>query len=477
MRPQFTALRGPTLLLAAALAACAAPPPTPYEAAPRLDLLPCQVRTVQEPLLCGTLAVPENRARPYGRKVTLNVVVAPAISVKSLPPLYWLEGGPGLPASGSVAFWATEGLLHRRDRDVVLVDQRGTGGSGALNCEANFASPFEPVLGADSGRRCRYAVPPGVEASQYTTAAAVADLEAVREALRHDKIDLAGISYGTRLAQEYLRAHPDRVRAMAFLGTVSPLDKLPASFAPAAQAVLGRLAQQCRADAACRRAVPDLDRDIASLKSKFAGGPVRIAGPDGKAVTLEAGPFWEAVRAQLAATASQRRLPWRLHEAAQGRFAPLLEAMKVPPDTAGNGLLLAVSCPEDTLNLSESELAPLRDTVFGDYRARQQIAACGEWPGSAIEWTRRIVTSDVPALFLAGDMDAVTPVSAARDVAAGLVNGRVVVIPSLGHVPEGLSHMDCLDQLIYDFFHAGTAATLDVSCVATMQPPPFQAGP
>jgi pimeloyl-ACP methyl ester carboxylesterase len=463
------------VLFAAALCACAVapPPPSPYKK-PRLELLPCQVRDVEEPLLCGTLEVPEDQARPYKRTLLLNVVVVPAVSLVTLPPLYSLEGGPGLPASGSVGFWAAEGMIHRRSRDIVLVDQRGTGGSGALPCAINFSSPLEPVLSPDAARACRYRLSPKAELARYTTADAVADLEAVREALGHELIDLAGLSYGTRLAQEYLRKHPTRVRAMALLGTLAPHEKLPLSFSANAHDVLMRLARQCEADAGCRRIAPKAGADLAALRARFKAGPVRAVLADGRAVMLEAGPFWEAVRAQLASTASQRRLPWLLHEAARGRFAPLLEAAApAGDDGAANGLLLSVTCAEDTRHITEDELAPLRDSVFGDYRARQQIAACREWPGSAVPRDRSVVTSDVPALLMAGDMDHVTPVQWARDVASGLVNARVVVVPHLGHLPDGLSHMECYDRLIYDFFEAGSAANLDLSCIGTMQPPAF----
>jgi pimeloyl-ACP methyl ester carboxylesterase len=464
-----------TLALAGALAACAGAPPLPYKA-PRLELLPCQVRDVAEPLLCGTLEVPEDRARPQRRTVSLSVVVVPAVSLTTLPPLYHLEGGPGVPASGSAGFWAVDGMIHRRNRDVVLVDQRGTGGSGALACAVHFANPLEAVLDRNAVRYCRQKLPAGIDITQYSTAAAVADLDAVREALGHEIIDLSGLSYGTRLAQEYLRKHPARVRAMALLGTVTPQEKLPLSFAPNAHDVLMRLARQCEADAGCRRAVPRPAGDIEALRARFKAGPVRATLADGKAVTLEAGPFWEAVRAQLTTTASQRRLPWLLHEAARGRFAPLLAAAPSAPDADANGLLLSVTCPEDTRHITSDELAPLRDTVFGDYRVRQQAAACREWPGAAVSRNVSIVTSDVPALLIAGGMDHVTPVQWARDVASGLVNARVVVVPDLGHLPGGLDNMECYDRVIRDFFDAGSAANLDLSCIETMRAPPFQAG-
>ena len=461
-----------SIAITAFLAGCAAVP-APL-AAPRLELHPCQVRDLTEPMLCGTLAVAEDRARPGRRSIALNVVVVPATGEKTLPPLYHLDGGPGVPATGSAAFWATAGTVHRAHRDIVLVDQRGSGGSGALPCPVSFADPLQPVLSADVVRACRIKLSPSAELAQYSTAAAVADLDAVRAALGHGQVDLIALSYGTRVAQEYVRVHTSRVRAVALLGTLTPEEKLPLSFSRNAHDVLMRLARQCEADAQCRRAAPNATRDIAAVQAKFAAGPVRATLADGKAVTLEAGPFWEAVRAQLVTTASQRRLPWLLHEAARGRFAPILAAMQPDTDAAGNGLLLSVSCAEDTVHIAPAELAPLRDTVFGDYRARQQMAACREWPVAPVPLYRTFVARDVPALLMAGEMDHVTPPRWAHDVAARLPNARVVVVPNLGHFPDGLSNMECYDRVINAFFEAGSATDLDLSCIATMQPPAFE---
>ncbi|MGH8443509.1 MAG: alpha/beta fold hydrolase, partial [Nevskiaceae bacterium] len=309
---------------AAAIAACGTGPTGPGLP---LELVKCQDRNMPEPLLCGMLPVRENRLRPTGAFISLKIVVVPATGARTLPPLYHFEGGPGLPATDSASFWVTDGAIHRQHRDIVLVDQRGTGGSNALPCALGFGNPLEPLLDVDSTRACRYQLSPKGELSQYTTAATVADIEAVRMKLGHERIDLSGRSYGTRVAQQYLQAHPQRVRAMLLIGTVTPQEKLPLSFSTNAQGVLMRLAQQCEADAACRRAVPKAGADIATLRARFAAGPVRATLADKKTVTLQAGPFWEGVRAVLTTTASQRRLPWLLHEAARGRFAPILAAM------------------------------------------------------------------------------------------------------------------------------------------------------
>jgi pimeloyl-ACP methyl ester carboxylesterase len=448
-------------------------PPTPEQG---LTLRRCGVPSLAEPVWCGGMNVPENRALPpiARRYISLNVVVIPAVGAKTLPPLYDLAGGPGVPATHAVTFWATAGSIHRQHRDIVLIDQRGTGSSAPLRCDLALSDPLVPVLELQAVQQCRLQLEGTGDVAQYSTAAAVADLDAVRAALGHERIDLQGLSYGTRVGQEYLRAHPQRVRAMALLGTLSPTAKMPAHYSAAAESVLRRLAGQCAADRACRKAIPGLLDDVAALEKQFAKGPIVIARPDGTQVDLQPGRFWEAVRAELGTATTQRRLPWLLHEAAAGRFEPLLAATAPQPDRHSDGALLAVSCPEDTLHVTTEEIAAARKTLFGDYRLQQQLAACRLWGVPPTPARPGFVASDVPTLLLAGDMDHVTPPEQAREVAAQLPNARVAIVPGLGHFPDGLTHMECYDKVINDFFVAGSAATLDLSCLATMQPPSFQ---
>jgi pimeloyl-ACP methyl ester carboxylesterase len=456
------------LLLALALSGCATMIRSP------LELKPCRVDGVAEPLLCGSLPVPEDRSDPDSRKISLKIVVLPAKGEKTLPPLYDLPGGPGIPATASAGFWAGPGSVHRAHRDVVLVDQRGTGGSAALDCPVTFYDPLNQVLALHTIADCRTQLSARADLSQYTTSAAIADLDAVRAALGHDRIDLTGLSYGTRLAQEYVRAHPQRVRAMALIGTVTPTEKLPLSFSTNAQTVLERLSQQCASDRNCHAAIENLAGDAAVLKNTLARGGVNTTRKDGRTVRVEAGPFMEALRKQLSSTASQRRLPWLLHQAAYGDLQPLLRVMTGPAEPGSNGLLLSVSCAEDTVRITAEEIASLSATVFGSYRVQRQIAACRVWRVPIVENPGPpFVKTDVPTLLIAGDMDAVTPVDWAHKVASHMANGRVVVIPNLGHVPEGLSNIDCLDRIIGEFFAAGSAANLDLECVKSMKPPAF----
>ena len=463
------------VLAGALLAACGTTPAPPPEPAPpsALKPAPCKLPGAAGAALCGALTVPEDHARPHGRQLTLRVVVLPATGQRALPPLYHFEGGPGLPASIAAEFYATFGAAYRRYRDVVLLDQRGTGGSAPLECPVFVTHPLVPVLDTPTVAACRVRLGENADLARYGTADAVRDVERLRVALGHEQVDLIGLSYGTRVAQEYARAHPQRVRAMALLAPVSPEDKLPATFGPNAAAVLGALVQRCRQDRACAAAIPDLARDIALLRGRFAGGPVSVQLPDGKPAQLAPGPFWEAVRAQLATTTQQRRLPWLLHEAAQGRYEPLLAAIVPRVEPGANAALLSVSCPEDTLHLTEAEAAASADTVFGRYRVDQQLAACRAW---AVPPAARpaFATGDWPVLLMSGAMDHVTPPAGAQAIARHLKNARVIVVPELGHFPDGLAHMECYDELVNRFFETGDATRLDRGCMRGMQPPPFE---
>lgn len=468
--------RASAALVVTLLAGCASAPAGPGGVAtPKLALEKCGIADIMEPVLCGDLPVPENRAVSGGRTISLNIVVIPALGEKTLPPLYHLEGGPGLAASAAAAFWAGDGSVHRAHRDIVLMDARGTGGSNPLMCKLWVSNPYRPVLDDQDTGTCRDQYLESTDLTQYGTEAVVADLDAVRVALGHDRIDLSALSYGTRVAQEYLRAHPQNVRAMVLAGTLSPAEKLPLSFGRNANDVLNKLAAACSADAACKKAVPDLAADVAKIAKKFEPGTIKVKHKSGRVTELIAGPFWEAVRAKLISVRTQRELPWLLHEAAADRWAPLVEYLAPKPERAAFGALLSTSCPEDTLDISDSEIAGAGGGVFGTYRIDQQRRACRIWGVPAAPRARTFVSEPTPVLLLAGELDAVTPPSQATEVASKLINARVVVVPNLGHAPDGLTNMPCYDQLIAAFFEAATAADLDTGCLATMQPPAFLA--
>jgi pimeloyl-ACP methyl ester carboxylesterase len=358
------------------------------------------------------------------------------------------------------------------------MDQRGSGQSAPLKCpELSFSDPLVPVLDAGAAARCRARLSTSADLAAYSTAESVTDLEALRAALGHRQIDLIALSYGTRVAQEYLRRYPARVRAVALLGAVAPDALVPLSYTESAQAVLEALARDCAADAQCRKAVPDLRADIGHVARQLAAGEVLAAAPGGNSIPAEPGPFWQALRAKLISTDSQRQLPWLLHQAAAGRFGPILAALQpAGGGDSSDGMLLSITCPEDTLHITPEQLAAVPTSVFGTYRQEQQLAACRAWGVPRTEPVRDWVQGPTPVLLVAGAMDHVTPPTMAHAIASRLTHARVIEIPYLGHMPGGLDHMECYDQVINQFFDQGSAAELALDCLSAMQPPAFVLG-
>jgi pimeloyl-ACP methyl ester carboxylesterase len=433
-----------------AAAGCAQPDDMPVATASR-----CAADLAEAGVRCLAVTVPENRDVPGGRTIALNVVVIPATAPdRSLPPLYDLAGGPGLPATETAAFYLGEGAVHRQHRDIVLVDQRGTGGSSSLAC---------PELGATGAtfpeaatRACRDRLAAGADLSAYHTDASVADLQAVRAALGHGEIDLFGLSYGTRLALAWIAAEPAAIRAATLVGTVPDDARIPLWHARNAQDTLDQVFADCRADRAC-------------------AGVYRTLGEDWAAVLRRAdfdGPARETFRNLLTTTPGQRRVPAVIRRIATD--GPPDEPP--PPTSLADGLFLSVTCAEDTAWIGEDEIdAATAGTFVGDWRVRRQQAACAIWnvPKRTLRYARTPV--DVPVLLIAGERDHVTPVAWARRVAAAFPRSRLVTIPALGHFPAGLTGMACLDSLILAFAANPDPDALDTACVATMRPPSFAA--
>lgn len=440
-----------------------------------LTLESCSPVKDQPPLRCGKLAVPENWAKPAGRSITINVVVLPAAGTITLPPLYDLAGGPGIGGTGGADFWLTAGAIHRAHREIVLIDQRGTGASHPLACALPFSDPSHEMFPPDAVRQCSRELSKEADLAQYSTDASVRDVEAVRAALHHERIDVSGLSYGTRFAQAYALAHPDRVHAMALIGTVPPDMRLPEEFAVDAQRVVDRLLDECSAAAECNSAFPQLRAEWAALRARLSRTPAQLGGRD-----VIPGAFWEAFRARLITTESQRDVPWLIHALAGSDPDPALARLHDEETSFfSTGLLLSVECPEDTLSLSSA--ARERNgagTFLGNYRVQRQYAACKAWglPPRKSAY-RAMRTLPIPTLFVVGELDYVTPPDATERARRNLPNSSVIRIPDLGHFPSGLDHMECMDQIIAEFFDAGSPQGLDTGCLREMHAPSFDTAP
>jgi pimeloyl-ACP methyl ester carboxylesterase len=450
-------------------------------------LKPCRVDRVDEELFCGKLTVFEDRQKRSGRTIDLNVVVLPALNQKAkAEPLFDLAGGPGVASTAAADFYAGPGKVYRRRHDVVCIDQRGTGNSNRLSIpqEKTPESDLREMYPVDYVMRMRDAAQQHADLTQYTTSIAMDDLDDVRAWLGYDRINLFGLSYGTRAALVYLRQHPEHVRTITLVGVAPTYLRMPMYHAQAAERGMNLLLDQCEHDAKCHEAFPQIRADWMKVLADLQAAPARVQynahGGKSAPVTVEIqrDVFAEKIRNFLYGRDKASKIPLIVHEAANGNFAPFLRQAIGPsiPDMIADGMYLCVTCAEDVPFIDQAEAAKLNaGNPFGNYRVVQQTRACGMWPRGDIPADfREPVRSNVPALIFSGNFDPVTPPQRGEEVARYLSNSRHVIVPQAAHGIDGLTNADCFDKIILEFIEKADAKKLDVSCVDRMAPQPFQ---
>src|SRR6185503_10319291 len=396
------------------------------QSAPKtITLTDCEVQGVPGKQKCGTLEVYENRATKTGRKINLNIVVYPATGPDRQPdPLFYFAGGPGSAATEDAPGFVPAFAKIREHRDLVFVDQRGTGRSHPLDCPFYNPADLQSYLGyffpLEEVRKCRAELETKADLKLYTTTIAMDDIDEVRAALGYERINLFGGSYGTRAALTYLKRYPQHVRTATLQG-VSPTDQyLPGDFPVSNERALEGILAECAADEACNKAFPNLKSEAKAVLAQLIKGPVEVEveKPNSKErvkVKLSRDLAAEAIRYMLYSPVPASRVPLLLHRAAEGNFEPLanqaLFYRRVLVGTGSNGMYLSITCAEDLPGIKPGEGERLgANTFLGDYRLRQQREACALWPRAQVERNYTApVRVDVPVLILTGEWDPVTP--------------------------------------------------------------------
>ncbi len=479
----------PRLLSALALGLVAAGwlPGVPARAG-ELALSPCQIehplRLTVVPAECGTLEVPEDPARPGGRHIRLHVARVPAINRRRRgDALFVLAGGPGQAATQFYATAAGAFQRIRRERDLVLLDQRGTGGSNALDCPADEDRLYEASAAevAALARACLAALAAHAQVAQYTTSRAVQDLEAVRAALGYERIDLYAVSYGTRVAQQYLRHHAARVRAAILDGVVPPTLAVGPRVALDAEEALVRILARCAAQAPCRERFGDPRRSYAAVRAHLAPQSVALTLPDpsdGELRTLAFGHEQLATVLRLGAYSADYAalLPLFLDGAAHGDYRALgAQYLLLTRSLAAIALGMhnTVVCSEDVpfWDGAAPDRAALERTFMGTGQVEALRALCAEWPRGPVDADlHQPLVSEVPALFLSGGDDPVTPPAYAHEAAAGFRHALEITLAGFGH---GQLTAPCMDRVLADFLARGSVTDLDASCTRAAGPLPF----
>ena len=444
----------------------------------RPGLLACRLQGVEHDAWCGSVRRPLDPARPQGTQIDLQYAVLPALARNRKPdPVFFFAGGPGQSAmelAGPIGRMLAR-LSNRRD--IVLIDQRGTGRSAPLLCDEDL--PTAPLAdAADPARatarlhdcRLRLAKLPHGDLRHYTTWVAMQDADAVRVALGAAQVNLVGGSYGTRAALEYLRQFPQAVRRVAIDGVAPPDMVLPAAFSTDNQAALDAVLAACAAAKACAVRHPSLRADWQALLASLPR-EVSVTHPVTgllEKLTLTRDMVLGLARAPLYVPWLASALPLALGEAARGRFEPLMGlAGAISGGSAAKiygGMHFSVVCAEDLPRLAQSVDKPGAD--FVDSFAVQYAKTCADWPrGTVPAVFYTLPTSPAAVLLLSGGADPVTPPRHGARVAQALgAKARHVVVPQAGH---GVMALPCMRDVLFRFIDAASddeALKVDADC-------------
>jgi pimeloyl-ACP methyl ester carboxylesterase len=457
---------------------------------PALSLKPCRLehpaRIQALPAECASFTVPENYDEPNGRTIELFVARVPAISLnEAKDPLFLLAGGPGGSAVDLYTAAAAAFERVRRDRDIILVDQRGTGRSHRLDCpgmDADLFQKFSEIEVGPEANRCRDELLETSDLRQFTTSVAVRDLDAVRRALGYARINLYGQSYGTRVAQHFARRYPEVTRTLILDGVVDPATVLGPATAVDAERALERILERCANDTACAQAFKDPFGDYRALRTKLATNPPRVTINDASGKPLEfefTGRHLSAVLRFASYNDDQAALlPLSLHLAAhENNYVPLANQFRVFARTLDEafayGMHNSVACSEDIPLIESGKLdrAALEATHMGPEMVEQLMAACRDWPRGVVDADLHApLQSKAAALLLSGADDPVTPPEYATVAQKAFPDSKHVIVAGHGH---GQLIAPCVDRIIASFVAAGTAKNLDTSCTQKLKPMPF----
>ena len=397
--------------------------------------------------------------------------------------MFFLAGGPGQSALES--YPTLEGAFAevRKKRHIILVDQRGTGGSNPLVCrdaEGNSAAVDEQDAGDDAigeaaarafAERCAKQLSRHADLRFYSTSDAVQDLDAVRAAIGATQLNLMGVSYGSRVAQHYAKRYPARTRTVTIDGIVPTTLVLGNEHARNLETSLDAQFARCVADRTCADKLGNPRARLNALMTLLGDSPPLVRYRD--AVTGESreelltrGHVAILARLFAYAPAVAGLLPLQLNEAAQGRYEPLMALSRLLNSTLGeqimHGMQLSVICTEDAAELKADPADA--DSLIGVAMIQALQAQCAVWPrGERPADFRKPLAGDTPVLILSGEFDPVTPPRYGQEVARGLPNARHLVVRGQGHnvLPAG-----CMPKVFASFVASASVKRLDVDCLA-----------
>ena len=433
---------------------------------------------------CGTLERPQNPEDPASPGISLRIAVVPALNLAPLPdPVVPLAGGPG---QGAVQFYSAYAAAFeraRRNRDILLVDQRGTGESSTMDCPIDdeiIAGEYSVEETVEFTKTCLEQLPH--DPAYFTTSVAVTDLEAVRVALGYSALNLYGVSYGTRVAQHFARRYPDSTRSIVLDGVVPPQLALGPEIATESQKAVNRILARCAEDEACNARFENVGDSFAALVERLRDEPVLVDVPNPNTGRLESlnfgiAEFAGAIRLLAYHPNTVALLPLLVHEAANGNFVPLASQYQMTvlslADMLALGMHNAVMCNEDVPFYDDAtiDFAGLQASYMGTFRLEALRAICSVWPTGPVDAGFKVpLATDIPVLLLSGDADPITPPGYANLAMVDLQNARHLIGADQGH---GQIAVGCTPRLVAKFIDAADIDAVDGACMERSFVMPF----
>ena len=433
---------------------------------------------------CGTMPRPENPEDPASPDIALRVAVVPALNLTpATDPVVPLAGGPG---QGAVQFYSAYAAAFepaRRNRDILLVDQRGTGESSRMDCPVDdeiLEGEYSMEETVRFTHDCLDQLPH--DPAYFTTSVAVRDLEAVRQALGYTALNLYGVSYGTRVAQHFARRYPESTRTVVLDGVVPPQISLGPEIATESQKAVDSILARCAADSACNERFPDVQESFSLLVEQLRAKPQQLSVPHpstGRPEDLSFGvnEFAGAIRLLAYSPGSISLMPLLVHEAANGNFVPLASQYQMTvialADALALGMHNSIMCNEDVpfYDKTTIDYEALAASYMGTFQLEALEAICSVWPEGPVDPEFKVpLATDIPVLLLSGDADPITPPGYARLAMVDLANKKHLVGENQGH---GQIAVGCTRRIVANFIDTADLDGLDTGCLERSFVMPF----
>lgn len=472
------------LLIFSAAASC-----NKTEYHPKPELTDCYLEELGETVTCGTYEVWEDREKKKGRRFKLNFIILPARASNPAPdPVFVFDGGPGAGAAEGAAYWAESFEKLRQEREIVLIDLRGTGKSNPLPCryigdQTRAQTYLKDLMPENYVKNCREKLAQWNDLRFYHITVALGDVDELREALGYDRINIAGSSYGGYTGIVYMKYYPQNVRSAFLHNPGVPHLLYPANLARDTELSLEHMFADCASDPNCAADYPNLREEFRQVVERLQQGPVTVditnpINDEPESVTYTYTDFLQGFRALLYNSNRQRWAPIFIYWAARNGWQPVVEYTVNYKYSINSlltyGMFLCVTCSEAIPYIDYEEArARAAGTFMGTYRLDRQQRACELWERGDIPADFHSPPDmAIPTLILTGEIDAAIPPYVGDILADLLPNSVHYMVPNAGHELSN-AWENCLDDALHQFINQGSVTGLDFSCAHGNQRPPF----